>query len=532
MDVETGNIAQGGSRSCHSAPSDSTATQPQLQLDQPSSIPSATSSMEVDNPTSASEASIETIPKENPQLYNRHHSFTHTQRNQSKIRAHPAGNDPNAAGYESSDLESSDDDEGPESSDSDSDSDSDSGTPRGKRDKALTIEQREKALIEIDAMDEDTDITSNGILHTVNEIVQLPEVKKPDIVLGPDSRLEPIGAVTTVVDNVVVVQASSSGEVRVLDTGTIVAIQKVKEEDSEGDKEIFETFGPVTRPFYSIRFNTAAEIPTACVVGCTIYSVPEHSSFEPLKSLKGSDASNKFDEEVDEVEMGEMEHKRMLKQSKNTKGTRERKVPMAADTSAAMQAMMGQTPTSSTAALPPKPTFDESLDGYRDTSAAWPPTAAGTVPWYQQQQRDLQNMMGTKPQVLRSRSNNSRTRRCRKPSSNSNKIKSFQQQLQMQQQQQQQLKLYIQQQIEEAQATILRLKRQQEQLQLQNQQAMQLQQQTQLPQHPQFSPQTGQSLDVHYSQFSTQGTTEGGQQQIANLLSPLFPQSQKPQQPQ
>ncbi|KAI8349031.1 Gar1/Naf1 RNA binding region-domain-containing protein [Mortierella sp. GBAus27b] len=454
---------------------------------------------------------------------------------------------------------------------SDSDSDSDSGTPRGKRDKALTIEQREKALIEIDAMDEDTDITSNGILHTVNEIVQLPEVKKPDIVLGPDSRLEPIGAVTTVVDNVVVVQASSSGEVRVLDTGTIVAIQKVKEEDSEGDKEvlgeIFETFGPVTRPFYSIRFNTAAEIPTACVVGCTIYSVPEHSSFvftEPLKSLKGSDASNKFDEEVDEVEMEfsddekEMEHKRMLKQSKNTKGTRERKVPMAADTSAAMQAMMGQTPTSSTAvppprripiALPPKPTFDESLDGYRIlqrpgvTSHVHPlpqaPTAAGTVPWYQQQQRDLQNMMGTKPQVSPVQKQQQQDKKMQEALLQLQQNQSFQQQLQMQQQQQQQLykqqqeqQALYQQQIEEAQATILRLKRQQEQLQLQNQQAMQLQQQTQLPQHPQFSPQTGQSLDVHYSQFSTQGTTEGGQQQIANLLSPLFPQSQKPQQPQ
>lgn len=107
-----------------------------------------------------------------------------------------------------------------------------------KPNKALTIEQREKALIEIDAMDEDADIAPNAILFTANEVQELPEVKKPDIVLGRDTKLEPIGTVTTIVDSVVVVQASSSGEVRVLDAGTVVVVMKPAEGDSDPIKEV------------------------------------------------------------------------------------------------------------------------------------------------------------------------------------------------------------------------------------------------------------------------------------------------------
>lgn len=124
-----------------------------------------------------------------------------------------------------------------ESSDSDSDSDSDD-VLGGKRNKALTMEQREKVLIEIDAMDEDTDLAPNATLHTANEILQLPEVKKPNIVFGSKTKLVSIGAVMTIVDSVVVVQAFSSGEVRVLDTGTAVVVMKAKEGDGEPDKEV------------------------------------------------------------------------------------------------------------------------------------------------------------------------------------------------------------------------------------------------------------------------------------------------------
>ncbi|KAG0006883.1 hypothetical protein BGZ65_002291 [Modicella reniformis] len=487
-------------------------------------------------------------------------SFLPASNAEDRIDVALAGNHEEDDDYESSDLECSDDDDGPESSSSDSDSDSGSNVS-GKRNKALSIEQREKALIEIDAMDEDADVEPNAILYTTNEILQLPEVKKPEITFRSDSKLEAIGTIMTIVDSVVVVQASSSGEVRVLDAGTVVVAMKEKEGDDQADKEIlgeiFETFGPVARPLYSIRFNSAADIPAICTIGCTLYGVPEYSSFvftEPLKALKGSDASNRFDEEVDEIEIEfsddekEMEHKRMLKQAKNgKKGIKERKVPIAADTSAAMQAMMGQTPTSLSPtsprripiALPPKPNFDEPVDGYRIlqrpgvASHSHPlpraPATAGTVPWYQQQQCNLQNMMGTKTQGSPVPNQEHQDKKTQEALLQFQRNQEFQQQLLMQQQQQQQLyrqhqeqQALYQKQIQEAQATILRLKQQQEQLEQQNQQ---------LPQQHQFS---NPAFNVQQTPFPAQQANGSNhqQQQILNLLSPLFPQPLNSQPPQ
>lgn len=122
-----------------------------------------------------------------------------------------------------------------DSSDSDSDSDSEMGIAPTT---SLTLEQREKALIELDAMDDDEDAAPNTILRTANEILQLPEVKKPEVVLGPDAKLEPIGTVVSIVENVVVVQAASSGEVRVLDAGTVAAVVGPTEDGKEPEREV------------------------------------------------------------------------------------------------------------------------------------------------------------------------------------------------------------------------------------------------------------------------------------------------------
>ncbi|KAK3828878.1 MAG: Gar1/Naf1 RNA binding region-domain-containing protein [Benniella sp.] len=577
--VQQGTFTQGAQETIHGTAGDNKTSQPQPQpqLDQPcsTSAPMVTS-MDVDSHTSVPPSDSMHVP-DGPQpllvsptpapptqltldaTHAADQDSTMVTSTEDRIDAVLEGNDGNDADYESSDLESSGDDEGPESSSSSgSDSDLDSDTVMGnKRNKALTIEQREKALIEIDAMDDDADIAPNAILFTANEVQKLPEVKRPDIVLGRDTKLEPIGTVTTIVDSVVVVQASSSGEVRVLDAGTVVVVMKPAEGDNDPIKEvlgeIFETFGPVTRPLYSIRFNIATEIPAICTIGCTAYTIPEHSSFvftEPLMAVKGSDASNKFDEEVDEIEMEfsddekEMEHKQMLKRARNKKGGKERRLPMATDTSAALQAMMGQTPSTYTTlsprrtpiALPPKPSFDEPVDGYRIlqrpgvASHAHPlpqaPAASGTVPWYQQQHRDLQNMIG--PRNLLPQKQQQQDKKMQEALNQLQQNQAFQQQLQKQQQQQQQLyrqqqeqQALYQQQIQEAQATIMRLKRQQEQLEQQQVQQAQLQMSQQLPQ---FSPQTNTSFDV-------QQAAENSQQQIMNLLSPLFPQSQNPRPP-
>lgn len=75
--------------------------------------------------------------------------------------------------------------------------------------------------------------------------------------------------------------------------------------------QIFETFGPVARPLYSVRFNDASEIDTERTKqGSKVYNVPELSTFlltRVLKMQKGSDASNLYDEEVDEKVSTSME---------------------------------------------------------------------------------------------------------------------------------------------------------------------------------------------------------------------------------
>lgn len=87
-------------------------------------------------------------------------------------------------------------------------------------------------------MDDDEESSPNTILHTTNEILELPKVERPNIELGPDVVLTPFGSVMSIVENVVVVQAHSSGEVSVLDSGTVTAVMTPAEGDQEAVREI------------------------------------------------------------------------------------------------------------------------------------------------------------------------------------------------------------------------------------------------------------------------------------------------------
>lgn len=280
----------------------------------------------------------------------------------------------------------------------------------------------------------------------------------------------------------------------------------------------------------------------------------------PLKAMKGSDASNKFDEEVDDIELEfsddekEMEHKRMLKSAKNKKrgGVKDRKPSqMSADTAAAHQALNKQGSSSSSAprqviALPPRPTFDEPEDGYRilqrpgviarPNHAQSASAGTGTVPWYQQQQRELQNIMGTNtnPQQQQQQQNRQQQQFQQQQQLQQQLLLQQQQQRQLFEQQQQQQALY-QQQIQEAQATISRLQQQQQQLQQQSQpsttapsQAFQFRSPQQLEtshasSNPSFNPQAYQPPS-----FQPQDTAQNNQEpNFQSMLSPLFPQKQQ-----
>lgn len=87
--------------------------------------------------------------------------------------------------------------------------------------------------------------------------------------------------------------------------------------------QIFETFGSVQQPFYSIRFPASAPPdPAVFNLGRPTFYAPNLASFvftRDLRAMKGSDASNIWDEEVAAHEMEfsddeeEAEYRRRLK---------------------------------------------------------------------------------------------------------------------------------------------------------------------------------------------------------------------------
>ncbi|KAJ3284814.1 hypothetical protein HK104_009768, partial [Borealophlyctis nickersoniae] len=217
---------------------------------------------------------------------------------------------------EDSDEDNGDKDAGNDDAASDfdfssSDSDSDLDLPTTK----LSAKEREKLLIEADDIDAEVIV---GELRTKNEIAVLPKVEPVDITIPEDAPMHMIGEVSSIVNDQVIVQAHVSGDYQVLDIESILVF-----EDRSIVGRIFDTFGPVTQPMYSIRFNSPDEItPERFYKGRKVYYVPDHVKMvftQPLKAQKGSDASNIHDEEIGEEEMefsddeAEIEHKRLLK---------------------------------------------------------------------------------------------------------------------------------------------------------------------------------------------------------------------------
>lgn len=163
----------------------------------------------------------------------------------------------------------------------------------------------------------------SGVLRTTNE---KPDevVPKPDITVTPDIKIEELGRVENLVENLALIKANTSGEYQVLESGSVLCL-----EDRSVIGVIAETLGRVQQPYYSVRFTNTAAITEAGISQNTrIFYVEQHSSTvftQPLKAFKGSDASNLHDEEVgdDELEFSddeaEAEHKRQVKLQKRAR---------------------------------------------------------------------------------------------------------------------------------------------------------------------------------------------------------------------
>ncbi|KAJ3361731.1 hypothetical protein GGF32_007055 [Allomyces javanicus] len=226
------------------------------------------------------------------------------------------------------DSDSSDaDDEGSDSdsdvSDSSSDSDSDSDDS--------DIEDDDEFLRNLAAVSKSTgldDEEDGGAAVRTGPATQ-NEIKKHviepvDIPINEHMYLEYAGVVQAIVEDQVVVAASKPGTVRVLDDGTVMVF-----EDRSVLGRIWETFGPVASPLHSIRFASPADIDREHItIGKKVYFIPDYSVWaltDQLKSMKGSDASNMYDEEVNEEDMEfsddekEMAHRAALKQARRAR---------------------------------------------------------------------------------------------------------------------------------------------------------------------------------------------------------------------
>ncbi|KAM3456711.1 hypothetical protein MY5147_004973 [Beauveria neobassiana] len=217
-----------------------------------------------------------------------------------------------------------------ESSESSSDSSSSSDDSDNEGYEMLGVEETARMLMEAGSDDEGggpSGAAKSGAaaqLRTKNELADEPVIARPDVVITEDMPLEVLGAIEHIVDTTALVAGVTPGEYQVLDSGSVLCTASRVVVGA-----VAETIGKVTRPMYTVRFNSADEIAElGLAVGTDLYYTPAHATFvftAPLKAVKGSDASNLYDEEAaaDEVEFSddekEAEHKRAAKQKKKDK---------------------------------------------------------------------------------------------------------------------------------------------------------------------------------------------------------------------
>ncbi|KAJ1920398.1 hypothetical protein H4219_001374 [Mycoemilia scoparia] len=147
----------------------------------------------------------------------------------------------------------------------------------------------------------------------------------PEILLKefpPEAKLEPLGRIHSIVEKIVVIERDAGADnSRILNEGTLVAF-----EDRHVLGAVFEVFGPIVRPLFSIRFNSADEIDREkCFIGRKMFFTMDQAQYlmvNQIQMIRATDASNHCDEEIGEDEMEfsddeqEAQYKKMMKQKR------------------------------------------------------------------------------------------------------------------------------------------------------------------------------------------------------------------------
>ncbi|KAI9158263.1 H/ACA ribonucleoprotein complex non-core subunit NAF1 [Paramyrothecium foliicola] len=212
------------------------------------------------------------------------------------------------------------------SSDSSSDDSSDDDS-ENEGYELMGVEETARLLMEAEGGSDDEGERGRGSstaqVRTKNEIAE-EIIPRPDITITPEMKVQELGVVESAVENIILIRAFTPGEYQVLDTGSVLC-----NENRVVIGAVAETIGKVLQPMYVVYFNSPEELKELGIeAGTKIFYPTDHVSFvftEPLKNLKGSDASNLHDEEVGDEEMEfsddekEAEYKRSLKQKKKDK---------------------------------------------------------------------------------------------------------------------------------------------------------------------------------------------------------------------
>eukprot|EP01101_Sappina_pedata_P004377 TRINITY_DN1836_c0_g1_i1.p1 TRINITY_DN1836_c0_g1~~TRINITY_DN1836_c0_g1_i1.p1 ORF type:complete len:497 (+),score=178.99 TRINITY_DN1836_c0_g1_i1:133-1491(+) len=172
---------------------------------------------------------------------------------------------------------------------------------------------------------EEDDYDPNFIPRTKNEIE--PIVEEIDVSIDPEQPLEVSGVITMLVENsIIVVEASPNAPLLDLDNILIF-------EDRSVLGKIEEVFGPVKRPFYSVRIRADKHLGLGGYIGKAVCHLKEKASFAVVTYVRGSDASNSFDEEPkeNELEFSDDEEQRLVEKKRTEKKKREAQEKMGDD---------------------------------------------------------------------------------------------------------------------------------------------------------------------------------------------------------
>ncbi|XP_019377279.1 PREDICTED: H/ACA ribonucleoprotein complex non-core subunit NAF1, partial [Gavialis gangeticus] len=149
-------------------------------------------------------------------------------------------------------------------------------------------------------------------------VEELPLGEDLVIILPEDIELKPFGRISSIIDQLVVIE-SLKGLPPVNEESIIF------KEDRHAAGKIFEIFGPVSRPFYVLRFNSPEHIKKKGInLKDAVYFAPSVEDFtqyifaEKLQQEKGSDASWLHDQEPppEALDFSDDEKEREAKQKK------------------------------------------------------------------------------------------------------------------------------------------------------------------------------------------------------------------------